>query len=339
MTDLDFDELDKAVNSLMDQKDQATEANTVSTSSESVAPDDTTDAIPDVPAQGPTAAATSSVARRRGTFMDVVHPSSNMRARPSTAAMPTVISREGVKLTPPIPAATQEIQPPVVVPREVSDTDLTKHNQHDIMYVCMMSEASHGRNRADRYGRKAIAGLATTGALLFGVNADHTSFDTRQSNISTIEQHAAPTPTIVKIGMVAVSDGIDKKYWSSATIQAVTMNELETVRISTGDMWRFQSGGVTNVVASPEGTFKNTGKPCYTVKQLEMIEENVHQHNKQHTQNENVLRRMNEFPAARDTTLTYINTDLACNAESAGGWATGDRNNARAYFDIPVMST
>lgn len=126
MTDLDFDELDKAVNSLMDQKDQATEANTVSTSSESVAPDDTTNTIPDVPAQGPTAAATSAVARRRGTFMDVVHPSSNMRARPSTAAIPTVISREGVKLTPPIPAATQEVQSPVVVPREVSDTDLTK---------------------------------------------------------------------------------------------------------------------------------------------------------------------------------------------------------------------
>lgn len=205
--------------------------------------------------------------------------------------------------------------------------------------LCMISEASQRHNRADRYGRKAIAGLATTGALFFGVNTENTSFDAGQTNISTIEQHVAPTPTIVKIGMVAVSDGIDKKYWSSATIQAVTMNELETVRISTGDMWRFQSGGVANVVERPEGTFKNTGKPCYTVRQLETIEEDVRQLNKQRTQNENVQRRMNGLPAARDMTLTYINTDLACNADSAGGWATGDRNNARAYFDIPVMST
>lgn len=84
MTELDFDELDKAVNSLM----------TESSAGEEPKSDDNTPPAPTV-SSTPTAAS-SPATRRRGQFMDVMHPSSNMRQAPA------LVTHQAVNVTPPM---------------------------------------------------------------------------------------------------------------------------------------------------------------------------------------------------------------------------------------------
>ncbi len=88
MKDLDFDELDRAVNSLLGSNNQPVEGTPIDGTS---TPD--ADITTQPPASLPLAARRSS-----GRFMDVVHPSSDMRT-PSIPQRP--ISREGAGVTPP----------------------------------------------------------------------------------------------------------------------------------------------------------------------------------------------------------------------------------------------
>lgn len=132
MTDLDFDELDKAVNSLMDQKDQVASAEGSAVTTRSPQPTESTASIQ----QSTTVVSASepadlrpptvpSVARRRGTFMDVFHPSSDMRTRATSSA--SSVSREGVNLAPQSTAKMELVNSPVapVMPRQPNDKDLT----------------------------------------------------------------------------------------------------------------------------------------------------------------------------------------------------------------------
>ena len=116
MKDIDFDELDKAVNSLMaktpegeEKKPEAPAEPAAETSSEPSQPAAAQEAAPPEPADtaepakeaeaetpateepsAETAPATKSLATKRsGRFMDVVHPSSDMRTAPTTAAKPS----------------------------------------------------------------------------------------------------------------------------------------------------------------------------------------------------------------------------------------------------------
>lgn len=104
MTDIDFDELDRAVNSLVNP---AVDATSPAPAAEAVAPAPTSPA----PSQPDT---TTPLAARRssGRFMDVVHPSSDMRV--AVPPRPAVASREGVSITP--PAATAAAAPSVPSP-------------------------------------------------------------------------------------------------------------------------------------------------------------------------------------------------------------------------------
>lgn len=93
MTDIDFDELDRAVNSLVGAKSPE-------------AP---------VPAPSPlteTQQSTMSLAAKRssGRFMDVVHPSSDMRSAPLIPARPA--AREGVTIAAPTISVTAPTLPP-----------------------------------------------------------------------------------------------------------------------------------------------------------------------------------------------------------------------------------
>lgn len=97
MTELDFDELDKAVNSLMAENDTpavplpAPQPSDVPAADSSAAP-------PSVSESAPAAAvpATSPAVRRRGQFMDVIHPSANMRPVQPAA------NRQAADIAPPV---------------------------------------------------------------------------------------------------------------------------------------------------------------------------------------------------------------------------------------------
>ncbi|MDO4781081.1 MAG: hypothetical protein Q4A34_01655 [Candidatus Saccharibacteria bacterium] len=115
MTDIDFDELDKAVNSLMNQRQQQDAAPQPSISAASPAPVISESAPSSAPemlsppssvAQEPTPSPQAVVPRRTGRFMDVVHPSSQMVHR-STSPAP---SRTGASLQP----VSQDVMPEAV---------------------------------------------------------------------------------------------------------------------------------------------------------------------------------------------------------------------------------
>lgn len=129
MKDLDFDELDRAVNSLMtntsaDSPQEPTEkvvtiASTLGDTDDSHTLDPSV-ATPAASTSQPTTSSLDSstgrlvspAARRGGRFMDVVHPSSDM-----TSATPHHVSREGVSIaTPTAPTATlpEPVADPVV---------------------------------------------------------------------------------------------------------------------------------------------------------------------------------------------------------------------------------
>ncbi len=123
MKDLDFDELDKAVNSLMagvpktPSAPSETPENTVeipSTISDSAPP------APKIPVSPPAPARSSSLpvpaTRRGGRFMDVVHPSSAMKKPES----PRVVSRQGVTLEPTSPNPIEEVPSAPTLPDPVT---------------------------------------------------------------------------------------------------------------------------------------------------------------------------------------------------------------------------
>ena len=142
MKDLDFDELDRAVNTLMNdvpKSDLSSDDQIKTLSIDSTIPDDaavpTVDATPASPASDSAPAATPVVsaptpqqksavtppaARRGGRFMDVVHHSSDMKKdQPATpATRPQPVSRQGVTIDPikstaPSMAASSSVAPAV----------------------------------------------------------------------------------------------------------------------------------------------------------------------------------------------------------------------------------
>jgi hypothetical protein len=127
MKELDFDELDRAVNSLMTdvpktstpQEDEQVKTLTITPSASGNAPVAVSPTTPSTaPALVPAPAA-SAAARRGGRFMDVVHPSANMK---KAEVSRTPVSRQGVTIAPvsrpdvapePTPSASPSVQPPV----------------------------------------------------------------------------------------------------------------------------------------------------------------------------------------------------------------------------------
>lgn len=115
MKELDFDELDKAVNSLMSnvpkdapQKEVDTTVTIPpSTDTQPVGPTPSVPTPVATPVESPrSAAATGSLASRRGgRFMDMVHPSAEMK-KPERAAKP--VSRQGVTVAPTSSASSTE---------------------------------------------------------------------------------------------------------------------------------------------------------------------------------------------------------------------------------------
>lgn len=114
MKDIDFDELDKAVNSLMNQTGKSTSstaesASTAEPKADSSASTTPVQPSPEVPAEtksepaaelateeGRQSLAPAPARKRSGRFMDMVHPSADMKAK--TPVKP--ISREGVSIAP-----------------------------------------------------------------------------------------------------------------------------------------------------------------------------------------------------------------------------------------------
>lgn len=123
MTDIDFDELDKAVSSLMDGETpkQQNESSPVfeSDANASVADTATSSSSPDIAEETnePTVIASAAAAtvtrpaglavKRRGQFMDVMHPSADMKNTRANASV-SRISRSGVTLTPSSNVVTSE---------------------------------------------------------------------------------------------------------------------------------------------------------------------------------------------------------------------------------------
>lgn len=119
MTDTDFDELDRAVNSVLggavSQEKTASEPaisrdETVSKSDEVNSDTTSTQSEAQPPRASATAKAPFVAKRSSGRFMDVVHPSSDMKVKPTP-----VVSRHGGVITP-LSASTQE---PVSSPQAV----------------------------------------------------------------------------------------------------------------------------------------------------------------------------------------------------------------------------
>lgn len=107
MTELDFDELDKAVNSLM-AENGTEEAPAPAPAPSAPAPDSSSSA---------SAPAASPAVRRRGQFMDVIRPSSSMRPSPMAA------KHEAATVTPPAADETPaEESPALSSPDMLSET-------------------------------------------------------------------------------------------------------------------------------------------------------------------------------------------------------------------------
>lgn len=120
MKDIDFDELDRAVGSALGTDDTApTETPAVSvastTATDNTPQDDTPpSASTDTATATPLVAKPASPARRRGQFLDMVHPSADMRSTtPLPSAVRKTIAPINVNTTP---------EPPTEKPEEESDT-------------------------------------------------------------------------------------------------------------------------------------------------------------------------------------------------------------------------
>lgn len=123
MTELDFDELDKAVNNLMTNVDTSKRPEglddpedkvmTLDSSPVVASTGDPQSAATPVATSTPSSSATLAV-KRRGQFMDVIHPSSDM----TSSARP--VKRDGVSIAPTAPIVPDEVAP---VEAPVDDTD------------------------------------------------------------------------------------------------------------------------------------------------------------------------------------------------------------------------
>lgn len=116
MTDLDFDELDKAVTSIINKKGGRKVRSNVTIDtpkSDAEVQDTAPKAEPETaPVTPPSAAASApSITPRRGRFMDMVHPSADMNKTKPVAPAPARVSRQGVVLAPLSEAASNEISP------------------------------------------------------------------------------------------------------------------------------------------------------------------------------------------------------------------------------------
>jgi len=123
MSDIDFDELDKAVSSVMSSKAVTSTSVADKPAEESPVQETAPEAVPtsEPPAAESEArpSPATPLAKRRGRFMDVVHPSSDMKS--STLAKPQ--SREGVTIA---PAATPvEDQTPSVATQQTAQVTQT----------------------------------------------------------------------------------------------------------------------------------------------------------------------------------------------------------------------
>jgi lactocepin len=138
MKDLDFDELDRAVNTLMGSVPATDKSDSEGIKTVSIAPTLPPDATPaDVstpPASPPSVAPTPTpaspaptplAAKRGGRFMDVVHSSSDMKKdKPAIAP----ISRQGTTIEPTKPAVMPDVPKPTPTPAspvEPKSTELT----------------------------------------------------------------------------------------------------------------------------------------------------------------------------------------------------------------------
>lgn len=106
MTELDFDELDKAVNSLMAESDTAEKLPQTAATPDVAQPSSTTPSTPTA----------SSPALKRGRFMDIVAPGSTVRTAP------VAVKREAAEVTPPTvdEAITSDV-PPIDMPEAVPE--------------------------------------------------------------------------------------------------------------------------------------------------------------------------------------------------------------------------
>lgn len=100
MSDLDFDELDKAVNSLMGGAPSTAQSQPVATTNTDTNADtpSNTNAAPATPNRSQAPQASPATNRSRGQYMDVVHPAGNMRK--ASQQSPSRVSRHGVTVAP-----------------------------------------------------------------------------------------------------------------------------------------------------------------------------------------------------------------------------------------------
>lgn len=115
MKDIDFDELDRAVGSVLGGDDKAPRSDAPQGSSVSApASAPTPTPAPSTPSSQPTPTIGSSTApaRRRGQFLDMVHPSANMRTKGST--LPTGPRKSLAPIAPKSPAPSDVTPAPVV---------------------------------------------------------------------------------------------------------------------------------------------------------------------------------------------------------------------------------
>jgi hypothetical protein len=131
MTELDFDELDKAVSSLMTE-DKADDTPLVS--------DSPSTPLPQTPQPTTQPQTPSPAVRRRGQFMDVIHPSSDMRQAS------TPVSRQAAAITPPIvQKAPLDATPPIhdeLVSSQVEDDTAPHDTPHTSETLPTMEDTS-----------------------------------------------------------------------------------------------------------------------------------------------------------------------------------------------------
>lgn len=129
MKDIDFDELDRAVNSLMSPTDNASP--TQQPAQEPAVAETSAQNPVNEPTIAPNTADTKPVApspRRGGRFMDMVHSSSDMKTKSS----PSTSSREGITITP-RPSASDKIEEPISTEVTEPETVPEESNANAVM--------------------------------------------------------------------------------------------------------------------------------------------------------------------------------------------------------------
>lgn len=149
MQDINFDELDKAVNSVLKSSDNKT--STGDSMADSTLGNGVAEGVVDKPTARPVSAITSQ--RRRGQFMDMVHPSSDMTStnpRRGEIFSPEHMRRQSPSIK---PLPTDIMQSPPKQPEEpalmpsVDRTDISGHVDEDDLRP-MINESNDAQNRA-----------------------------------------------------------------------------------------------------------------------------------------------------------------------------------------------